>query len=237
MLVFSGLIPFSAMSIPEVSPEESRELDILFEELVDYRKQFIMSSSSVFCWKHPSFQKMANRGPRILSYLSTRAEFRRTGPELGSFWTCKAAVFDELWRHGMEYPFEGICVPWEFDSPMDTWRGGREVANIRTAFILSEWRLARQNGHAADERLAVQTLRCLGISAYEILFRDLSAGFDDVLDVFAFINQRDHRWENIDKAWLLHWWRENEEVYRLPAMDPNYPVSQLNLDEWKRYNF
>lgn len=244
LLVLIYLLPVTSISIPEVTPEECLDFNVLFEEAINYHMQFITASSFQKYTDCPSFQKLANQGPKILAYLVSSDLFQQSNSEQPSefqandiYAISKRSVFRALWLCGFGRPLMSPFVPWVSEQPEDIWRGGQTVANIRTAFILSEWRLARQNGHAADERLAAQTLRCLGLSAYDVLFQDLSDGYNDVLDIFTFINQRDHRWEKDDRDWLLKWWIDNRNSYRLPAMDPSYPVSQLGLDEWKRYNF
>ncbi len=215
--------------------------DKLYQESLEKIIPTMLSSK----WNNPydieTFRQLAIQGPRLIGYLVLVKSRETLVDEQDSRYNSLEYMANKklcsmLWCVGFRSPLLSQSSLWRTEPWPNKWKGGRTLANVRTSFILSEWRYAKNSGHAADERVALHTLRSLGIQAYEVLFQELENEAKDVLEVFAFINSLDHFWHATDRESLLDWWDEHREEYLLPETDPDFPLSELRLDEWKRLN-
>ena len=217
----------------------------LYDELYQSSLDKIVPTMLSSKWNNPyeidSFQQLADLGPRLIGYLVLLEKREKLAKEQDTECESLKSMANQklrsmLWCVSFRSPLISNSSLWRTEPWANKWRGGRTLANARTSFILSEWRYAKNNDHVADEIVALHTMRSLGIQAYEVLFRELESDAVDVLEVFSFINSFSNFWPATDRESLLDWWDEHREEFRLPDAAPDFPLSELRLDEWKRLN-
>ena len=123
--------------------------------------------------------------------------------------------------------------PWAGDPIEIIWKGGKQLAQTRVQFLLSEMRRARQDGRNEDFTRAKTALVGQGIFSVEPLFDALESGDKDVVPVLTEFSWIKDECPDADSEQLIAWWSENKERFSLPERENGFEVNP-RLEKWKR---
>lgn len=235
--LFMILLSVSACAMPAASPADTNRFERLYEEGCRFANSESVRFSADFFFKvrdSDAFRELSKMGTKAIPLLAGRILRNDNQSEASAIRSNLDGLFEfHLWCEITRLSHVVQDNPWADDSLATSWKGGRELAEQRIRFLLSEMRIAEKERREIDFSRAQTAIVSQGVFAVEPLFDVLEYGAEDVVAVLSEFSWIREECPSATRDELLAWWQENKERFSLPEKQHGFRV-EPHFEKWER---
>lgn len=228
--LFLVFLASASHAFPLATTLETNRFDRLFHDARQYansREVLLSAQYIIKAQDSESFHEIVQMGTCAIPLFAEKVLNNPEESPLDSFF------YYNLWRHLTKTEWSLQENPWADDSIEMSWKGGKQLAETRIRFLLSEMRLAEKERRPEDAKRAKTAIVAQGVFAIEPLFDALNDRAEDIVAVLSEFSWIREECSSATCDELLSWWQENKERFSLPEKSKGFRV-EPHLEKWNR---